>query len=135
MGGRGGASKLSGGGGSKGLGTLVHTYADGTKSYEKKNATLPNDEATEWAQAMSNYVKNEAARQLNASSYDLDVDIDNMTVTRWHNTDPSISGLPQKEFYRISVVGTKVTSVKPTGKKKTRYKDAEITLTAAGGKW
>lgn len=133
-----------GGGGSRSsLGEHVHTYPDGTESYEKANAKMPAKEAKNYYTMMDSAIQASFVDQYNAKNKaqirrsDVDFDRETGTVTVWTGHDPSATGnwnMPTKKFFGTTIRGTKVTHVKPDGKKKVHFSDLKYEFKQTGGK-
>lgn len=101
-------------------GSLVRTYRDGTRVYERSQTATGanlNAEQQRWVRAMDNVVKADVRAALNAQGIDttnVDIDLDTGRVTAWVQVSrtASPSGLA-KAYFDIEYDFNARTSVRP----------------------
>lgn len=115
-----GKAKASAPGKRRGLGTFVHAYPSGTEQYSKKGVVLGGEDARLQKSLMGNVIKREVTedimKKMNVKRSDVDINMDDQTVTVWTDNPKSRSGIT-KVFCKFDVLGDVDTYVKADGKK------------------
>lgn len=119
-------------------GTLVHTYKDGTKGYEKPNTRMSREEEIDQYKLMDNVIIQDFAKQFNVRESDIEYDRETGNITLWRDAtdyEKARGAIGGKSFYKTEVYGTKHTSVRKDGSISTYYSNSSYKFKHTGGKF